>query len=636
MTAAVGIDLVAETETGGRAGLKQSPVTSARLGKQLSTNWLRPASGNLATNLTSGIPSFRSSWQSQVNAWRVASRGTNGVESENASEAATVESMSGAPRSRVAQDGQTPASAQEPSSSLPSKSAVTQQNLPVAGVTGQKETWPQTSRPAWEPMQYAGAQTVPAGNTVATATERPDAANRNRVSYAAQRADQENTVQAATPGTQSIAPYLEAPMQLPVSPTPSHSSERSQTAEATSASESSLELSRWSSAQISDAAQLPGAEVMASVATAPPSTGASGSGMAAGLRTQTGHSGPAFIPRTSMRSEAMHETAASSLEDADEPAAGQQMTALSSPETRSGESRHEQITAPATVTNESLPEQSAAWSAAANLTYPASLQSATLSAARLTTISDGVQTSSDAVQESSKPFTDRAMSRTANRDAAGEAIPSATLVAAAQPPGADAAVTSGLRVPGGTPISAAFAPDHQQVATATSAEAATRETFSALDAGSSLGIPSWTHAGSQHAEAGFRDPALGWVGVRADLDASGIHATLVPSSAEAAQALNGHLAGLSTHLVEQRSPVASLTMSSTSESGGENGMGQRMQQGADENPQRNAPEESPAASQLHASPAASAAVLATPAQAGIRDSLAHTGDLRGTHISVMA
>ena len=157
-----------------------------------------------------------------------------------------------------------------------------------------------------------------------------------------------------------------------------------------------------------------------------------------------------------------------------------------------------------------------------------------------------------------------------------------------------------------------------------------------LDSGTSPGTPSWTHAGSQHAEAGFRDPALGWVGVRADLNGDGIHATLVPSSAEAAQALNGHLAGLSSHLVEQQSPVASLTMASPSESGIENGMGQRMQQGAEGNPQGNAPDESPAGSQLSASLATSTAILGAPAQPGTRDSSHYSGELRGTHISVMA
>lgn len=60
--------------------------------------------------------------------------------------------------------------------------------------------------------------------------------------------------------------------------------------------------------------------------------------------------------------------------------------------------------------------------------------------------------------------------------------------------------------------------------------AAAQETFSALDAGAAVGAPSWVHAGSRQAEAGFEDPALGWVGVRADLSGGSVHASLVPGS----------------------------------------------------------------------------------------------------------
>jgi hypothetical protein len=252
------------------------------------------------------------------------------------------------------------------------------------------------------------------------------------------------------------------------------------------------------------------------------------------------------------------------------------------------------------------------------------------------TVSGPVQAIADTAQNSATQWSDRSTTRASIRDATGESVPSATQVSAAQPAIVDAAASSGLRNPGTQHIPTASAPDHQQAATATSAAAPARDTFAALDAGTSPGTPAWTHAGSQHAEAGFRDPALGWVGVRADLDAGGIHATLVPSSAEAAQALNGHLAGLSTHLVEQQAPVASLTMASPSESGVEDGVGQRMQQGAEGNPQGNAPDEAQAGSQENAPPAQSTSVLDAPAQAGIRDSLTQTGNLRGTHISVLA
>lgn len=87
-----------------------------------------------------------------------------------------------------------------------------------------------------------------------------------------------------------------------------------------------------------------------------------------------------------------------------------------------------------------------------------------------------------------------------------------------------------------------------------------RETFAALDAEPGAGAPSWIHAGAQRAEAGFEDPVLGWVGVRADLGAGGVHAAIVPGSAEAAQSLGGHLAGLNAHLAAEQIPVSSLSM----------------------------------------------------------------------------
>jgi hypothetical protein len=777
MTAAVGIDLGAEMAAREPAGLEQGPVTATRLGKELSTNWLRPASGNLATPLASEAPSFRSSWQSQVNAWRGVSRGTNGVESEDASEAGTVDTTHGAPMSRVEKSGQAPLSAQAANSSLQWNGAVTRQNVSVPDVAGQKEVWSDTGRSPWKAVQNRGTQTTSTESTDATATERPDTANRNRVGSASQQANQENTAQAATVGAQAIAPAIEAPVPPLVPPAQSQISKPAQTTEATSAPESDFTLSKWPSAQFSGSAQLPGAAEIASTATGSPATGAngsstssayesdlmllswrstqfsgsaqlpgaaeiastatstpatgangsgthsayesdltlssrrstqlsgsaqlsgaveiasaatgspatgangsgtasasesdltlssrrstqfsgsaqlpgaeeiasaatgrlatggSGSGAAAGVRTHTMHTSPAFIPRNATESEAMHETAASSLGDADEPAASQQMTPLYPPEARSAESRHEPWIAHTAVPNESLSGQSVSTSRTGNLNHPANVESIAPSAAALAAVSGAVQTDADTVQDASKQFTDRTTTRATNRDATGESGPGATQISAAQPAIVDAAASSGLRNPGAPQISTASAPHDQPVAATASAAAPTLDTFSALDAGTSPGTPAWTHAGSQHAEAGFRDPALGWVSVRADLNTGGIHATLVPSSVEAAQALNGHLAGLGTHLVEQQSPVTSLTMASPSESGVENGMGQRMQQGAEGNPQRNAPEEAQAGSQESAPPASSTSVLDAPVQAGIRDSLTHTGDLRGTHISVMA
>jgi flagellar hook-length control protein FliK len=66
------------------------------------------------------------------------------------------------------------------------------------------------------------------------------------------------------------------------------------------------------------------------------------------------------------------------------------------------------------------------------------------------------------------------------------------------------------------------------------------------------------------AEAGYQDPALGWIGVRAEASGGAVHATLVPQSSDAAQALSGHMAGLHTYLAENRTPVETLTLASFS------------------------------------------------------------------------
>ena len=89
---------------------------------------------------------------------------------------------------------------------------------------------------------------------------------------------------------------------------------------------------------------------------------------------------------------------------------------------------------------------------------------------------------------------------------------------------------------------------------------ASGETFAALDAETAPGTPTWIHAGLQRAEAGFQDPALGWVGVRADLSAGGVHASLVPGSTDAAQTLGRHLAGLNSYLAEQHAPIETVTL----------------------------------------------------------------------------
>jgi hypothetical protein len=651
------MDTGAEIAAGEHGVPGQSPVATAGLGKGLSTNWFRAGSGNLATGLASEAPSFRSSWQSQLNASRGVSRGTNGVEGEEASESGTVDAMRGTPMSRTAQNGlgsvSVPVASQAASSSIQLNGAATKQSVSISDADSQNETWSDTGRPAWKAMQNAPTLTASTGNTDVTPTERSGAANRSRAGSATPPAKPEKTAQAATVGAQVIAPTFEAPIielpiQVPAAPVRSEIPTLAQTAGITSAPELNRAPANWRSTQVSGSARFSGsaplsgpaqlseAVEIASTATGSLAPAAPGSAAAAGVRTQTMRTGPAFVPRNATEGEAMHKNEASSLGDSGEPAATQSMSSPSSPEARSAELRRGSSIAQTAGANQSLSGQTVPNSSTGNLDHPATVASVAPSAAALATVSGAAQASSDTLQDASKQFSDRATSRAANHDATRESVASAAQVSAVQPTGPDAAASSGLRIPGAAPISTAPGAHDQPLATAASAATTTQDRFAALDAGSSPGTPAWTQGGSQHAEAGFRDPTLGWVSVRADLDAGGIHATLVPSSAEAAQALNGHLAGLSTHLVEQQSPVASLTMASPSQSGVENGMGQRMQQGAEGNPQGNAHEDAQAGSLQNASPASTTSVLNAPAQAGIRASFAQPGDLRGTHISVMA
>jgi hypothetical protein len=108
------------------------------------------------------------------------------------------------------------------------------------------------------------------------------------------------------------------------------------------------------------------------------------------------------------------------------------------------------------------------------------------------------------------------------------------------------------------------------------------DAFAALDAEPTSGGIAWTHAGARQAEAGFEDPALGWVGVRAELGGSGVHATVLPGSVEAAQALEQQMEGLSAHMAQQPTPVESLTVASPESRNASDGAGQSLSQGANQ------------------------------------------------------
>jgi hypothetical protein len=169
------------------------------------------------------------------------------------------------------------------------------------------------------------------------------------------------------------------------------------------------------------------------------------------------------------------------------------------------------------------------------------------------------------------------------------------------------------------------------------------DAFATLDAAVTEPRATWIHADTQRAEAGFQDPALGWVGVRANTSGGGVHAELLPGSADAAQALGSHMAGLNAYLAEHHMPVETLTM--TAPEGGWSGIGsdqsagQNMQQGAGQQAGQEMAQNTDGGSHFPAfrdSTALPAVASELPALKAELDGSAQLAWLKSGHISVMA
>jgi hypothetical protein len=173
---------------------------------------------------------------------------------------------------------------------------------------------------------------------------------------------------------------------------------------------------------------------------------------------------------------------------------------------------------------------------------------------------------------------------------------------------------------------------------------APRDPFAALDAPASA-APTWVHAGAQRAEAGFEDPALGWVGVRAGLGEGGVHAALVPASPDAAASLGTHLAGLSAYLAQHHTEVSDVTLA-TPESralgsgfgpGAQHAPGRGSGDGAQAGAEHNANQDSTLAATTNGlRTAAAQAETASQQVEAVSGLIAPTAGMAGTRISVMA
>lgn len=115
--------------------------------------------------------------------------------------------------------------------------------------------------------------------------------------------------------------------------------------------------------------------------------------------------------------------------------------------------------------------------------------------------------------------------------------------------------------------------------------------FSALDAAAPAPGTVWTHAGTHHAEAGFLDPSLGWVGVRAEVSGGALHAAILPASSQAADALSAHLPALHAYVSQQHGqdiPIGLSWRENSSAGGG-------FQQSPQRDPNGSAADDPPAA-----------------------------------------
>jgi hypothetical protein len=226
------------------------------------------------------------------------------------------------------------------------------------------------------------------------------------------------------------------------------------------------------------------------------------------------------------------------------------------------------------------------------------------------------------------------VSRIAPRSKGSAAVQHGGLTASAESSGSAADASTGMRVQ----VETQSGITAEALARPTSSkESSSEQTFAAMDASAAPGRQAWVHTGAQQAEAGFQDPALGWVGVRADSNGSGIHAELLAGSADAATALSSHMAGLNEFLNEHRTPVETLTLSTAgggTESANDRGAGGGMQQGTGDQTGHQLAQSAGSMATSRA-PVAEAASLNSPWPTGVNDSAQQTQWVGG-HISVMA
>ena len=244
---------------------------------------------------------------------------------------------------------------------------------------------------------------------------------------------------------------------------------------------------------------------------------------------------------------------------------------------------------------------------------------------------------SDKQDRATMPAADSQKTALSAMPATRPSTPSAAVHAAeparfAQAVSHSAAADGTAAVPSALPTAApAISPDVRDRVTDAGHRAAAAppaDAFAALDTAVSTPSATWVHTGTHQAEAGYFDPSLGWVGVRAQSSGGAIHAAIVPGTAQAAQDLGAHVAGLNSYFAEHHSGFLHVTM--TAPGHGDGGVTAGGQSGARHQQQ---PPETPLPRTSFNRAPAPGTMAAVSSQAQTQWD---AGPTTGVHISVLA
>lgn len=668
MTAAVATNLGTTISAGKQAGLSQSPAAANPFGELWSANFRSALRGNAGAEGAWAAQDSRSGQQASDNLPGEVSRGTNNIGQLEGDATHSANLSSPLENSGSAKTYLSDASAAETSSKALANAAVTQPNVSIEGDTTQvvvpMQVQAQSIRASLNAASDATAQasepsTIETGvtGTAATArrvrTQATEARQLNRKTSAQKANTSVQAIATASAASGWMAPVPPADRAIP--PTNSGDPQSSIPAvvseahpdwtlaeppgfaQAAAGDGFTPPAKAGAAGQIEEASSGAGSTANTS-REAPSQTGAVQSAVQSAVQNKETH-----LPMSSALPSAPDAAGPPAASGADavwnqRSAASAQGIVATGPAGHSGGSSPQTGTATSTSTVTGAPQstgtpQSSSIPAQNNPVAAQGIAISSSTGIASAQASHASQTGSSDRLAGASAFRPQQVTHSTTQATAAATAPHAAVdlhSAASMLPGSIPAITA--------PVHPAAAADPMRTGAPSSAASASGNPFAALDQGSTVGTPTWTHAAAQHAEAGFHDPSLGWVGVRADLDPNGVHATLLPGSADAAQVLGSHVTGLVTHLAEQHASVASLSLASSgsgTSSGG--GMGQSMHSGANGNPQPGTASYAPQASAQPGAPIETRSpVESIDAESGLRPPQAYPGGLRGTHISVVA